>query len=39
VEKESTRVTRIGLKQEERTCMVVGALEGILKWYFADEPF
>jgi hypothetical protein len=38
VEKESTRATGIGLKQEERTCMVVGALEGILKWYFVHEP-
>jgi hypothetical protein len=31
-EKESMRATGIGPKQEERTCMVVGALEGILKW-------
>jgi hypothetical protein len=38
VEKESMRATGIGLKQEERTCMVVGAFEGILKWYFVHEP-
>jgi hypothetical protein len=39
VEKESMKAKKIRLKQEERTCMVVGVLGGILKRQLTHEPF